>query len=117
MSLGQEKPWLTGAKVRAWEYSINGHMPSFPDKVEYKYSIQNEEDEYIIWEREPSREIRIQDPQTYTGHLGINGNSRQENINEVFVVNGVIDKADANFVGGLEFNEIPGVNICIGPYP
>jgi hypothetical protein len=33
------------------------------------------------------------------------------------LVNGHIDKADANFVAGMEFNEIGETNIIIGPYP
>jgi hypothetical protein len=32
-------------------------------------------------------------------------------------VNGLVDKADGNFVGGLSFDEIMETNIYIGPYP
>jgi protein-tyrosine phosphatase len=32
-------------------------------------------------------------------------------------VNGHVEKADANFVGGLTFEEIADTNIYIGPYP
>ena len=32
-------------------------------------------------------------------------------------MNGVIDKSDANFVGGLSFDEILNENVFIGPYP
>ena len=39
------------------------------------------------------------------------------NVNQVFLVNGHIEKADANFVGGLSFEEVEGINIYIGPYP
>jgi hypothetical protein len=39
------------------------------------------------------------------------------NVNEVFIVNGHIEKADANFVGGLSFDQINDLNIFIGPYP
>jgi len=35
----------------------------------------------------------------------------------VFIVNGKIEKADANFVGGLFFNKIEDTGIFIGPYP
>jgi hypothetical protein len=39
------------------------------------------------------------------------------NVEHVFIVNGHIDKADANFVGGLSFNKIGDTGIFIGPYP
>jgi hypothetical protein len=32
-------------------------------------------------------------------------------------VNGLINKADANFVGGLSFDQIGDTGIFIGPYP
>jgi hypothetical protein len=32
-------------------------------------------------------------------------------------VNGLINKTDANFVGGLSFDKISDTNILIGPYP
>ena len=35
----------------------------------------------------------------------------------VYIVNGHIEKADANFVGGLFFSKIGDTNIYIGPYP
>mmetsp|Transcript_14764 Transcript_14764/g.14361 ORF Transcript_14764/g.14361 Transcript_14764/m.14361 type:complete len:297 (-) Transcript_14764:36-926(-) len=117
MDVGQERVWLTGQKVSPWDFVMTHSMADIPEKIEYKYSIINDEDVYAIWEREPSREIRVQDPSTYKGELGFLGNSMQMNVNEVFVVNGLIDKADANFVGDLSYNEITGINIFIGPYP
>jgi hypothetical protein len=39
------------------------------------------------------------------------------NVNRVFLVNGHVEKADANFVGGLTFDLIGDTNIFIGPYP
>jgi hypothetical protein len=35
----------------------------------------------------------------------------------VFIVNGHIEKGDANFVGGLSFDKIGATGIFIGPYP
>ena len=32
-------------------------------------------------------------------------------------MNGLINKTDANFVGGLSFDKINDTNIFIGPYP
>lgn len=39
------------------------------------------------------------------------------NTGSVFLVNGHIEKADANFVGGLTFERIGDEKILIGPYP
>ena len=39
------------------------------------------------------------------------------NVDKAFIVNGHVEKADANFVGGLTFDLIGTTNIFIGPYP
>ena len=38
-------------------------------------------------------------------------------MNDVFLVNGHIEKSDANFVGNLSFQRIGDEHIFIGPYP
>jgi hypothetical protein len=38
-------------------------------------------------------------------------------VKEVFVVNGHVEKADANFISGIYFNRIDNLEIFIGPYP
>ena len=38
-------------------------------------------------------------------------------MDEVAIVNGVIEKADANFVGELYFDKIGNTKIWLGPYP
>jgi hypothetical protein len=73
--------------------------------------------DYTIWEREPSRYMQIQDPNTYKGVLGKKGSSKWPNVENVFIVNGLINKADANFVGGLSFDKINDTGTFIGPYP
>lgn len=83
----------------------------------YKYSIRCEDSDYTIWEREPSRYLDIQPSSGYKGQLGERGSSAWPNCDKVFIVNGHIEKQDANFVGGLYFNEIGDENIFIGPYP
>lgn len=35
----------------------------------------------------------------------------------VFIVNGHVEKADANFVGNMMFDQIGKTNIWLGPYP
>lgn len=39
------------------------------------------------------------------------------NVEHVFLVNGHIEKADANFVGGMTFDKIGDTGIFLGPYP
>jgi hypothetical protein len=39
------------------------------------------------------------------------------NVEKAFIVNGHIEKADANFVGGLTFDKIGETGIFLGPYP
>ncbi len=57
------------------------------------------------------------DPDLYNGELGNQGSSRWPNVENVFIVNGKIEKGDANFVGGLSFNKIGDTGVFIGPYP
>lgn len=35
----------------------------------------------------------------------------------VFIVNGHVEKADANFVGNMRFDQIGNTSIWLGPYP
>ena len=65
----------------------------------------------IIWEREPSRYLTLLDPSSFTGNSGCH------NSDKAFIVNGTIDKADANFVGSMSFDKIDETGIFIGPYP
>lgn len=39
------------------------------------------------------------------------------NVNQVFIVNGKIDKADANFVGKMTFDKIGDTGVYLGQYP
>jgi len=43
----------------------------YPPKIKYKYSIYNKEENHTVWEREPTRELVILDPNNYTGNLSI----------------------------------------------
>ena len=79
--------------------------------------IRDNEADSTIWEREPSRSLHILDPIDYKGELGDNGSSSTRNASECFIVNGHVEKADANFVGGLTFDKIGDTGIYIGPYP
>jgi hypothetical protein len=113
----KEITWLTGAKVKPWVYQVRQRQNELKMMLTYKYSIYCEEKDYCIWEREPSRYVDIQKPELYLGELGNQGTSRWPNVEKVFIVNGKIVKADANFVGGLSFNKIAETGVFIGPYP
>lgn len=87
------------------------------DQLTYKYSYINKATKEVVWEREPSRRCCFQNQDHYQGELGLDGTSKWRNVESVFIVNGMVDKADANFVGGLFFSKIGDMNIFIGPYP
>ena len=112
-----EIKWLTGTTVRPWVFSVRQRQSDLKMLITYKYSIYCQEKDQSVWEREPSRYVNIQKPEEYSGELGQQGSSRWPNVEKVFIVNGKIEKADANFVGGLFFNKIGDTGIFIGPYP
>ena len=70
-----------------------------------------------MWEREPTRVLDIMDPDSYNGHLGEQGSQLWRNVDQVHIVNGHVEKHDANFVGGLSFDKIAETGIYIGNYP
>jgi hypothetical protein len=109
--------WLTGEKVKPWVFPVTFHQGVCPKYIKYKYSIHNPIEDVNVWEREPSRVLDLQDPSTYTGQLGKAGSDMWRNVDNAFVVNGHVEKADANFVGGLTYEVIGNTKIWIGPYP
>lgn len=102
---------MTGEKVRPWEIIVRFSSVDFPQRLVYKYSLLNEINDTIIWEREPSRYLILLDPSNFTG------DTICRNLDKAFVVNGIVEKADANFVGGMSFDKIGNTGITIGPYP
>lgn len=112
----QEVVWLTGMKVRPWEWFVTFNQIVCPKHICYKYSVRNDTKDDTVWEREPSRYVNIQDPEkvVYRGELGLQGDNQWKNVDKVFLVNGHIEKADANFVGSLKFDKIGNTNISLG---
>ena len=113
----KEVVWLTNERVRPWELRVSFKHGVCPSKIIYKYSIRNDREDTTVWEREPSRVLNILDPGNYNGQLGMAGSMMWRNVDDVFIVNGHVEKADANFVGGLSFDKIGTTGIFIGPYP
>ena len=61
-----------GQLERPWEIIIsfrNGEL-EFPNEIIYSYSKSNESGTSIVKEREPSRSMVIQHPESYKGELG-----------------------------------------------
>lgn len=109
--------WLTGEKVRPWEFFVTFKQGVCPKYIKYKYSVRNDLKDTNVWEREPSRVLDLQDPNSYRGELGRAGSNVWRNVEKAFIVNGHVEMSDANFVGGLTFDKIGDTNIFIGPYP
>lgn len=109
--------WLTGQKVKPWVLPVTFKQGECPKKITYKYLIRNDKVDTTVWEREPSRYLDIQDPNDYRGQLGQEESNMWRNVNQVFIINGHVEKADANFVGGLSFDKIGETGVLIGPYP
>ena len=67
MKYGEERIWLTGQKVKPWEFLLKVKSSTFTGRLVYKYSIMNDSSQYTIWEREPSRMLVSQNPSDYIG--------------------------------------------------
>ena len=61
--------------------------------------------------------MEIQDPLLYRGDLAFKKSKLWRDCHKVFIVNGRIDKADGNFLGGFFFNKVKDTNIILGSYP
>mmetsp|Transcript_13675 Transcript_13675/g.21429 ORF Transcript_13675/g.21429 Transcript_13675/m.21429 type:complete len:163 (+) Transcript_13675:946-1434(+) len=88
-----------------------------PNEIVYSYSKCDPKEINIVKERDPSRSMIIQTPESYQGQLGQQGSIQFKNQQQVWIVNGIIDKADGNFLGGLYFDKIGDTGISIGTYP
>ena len=102
--------------MRPWVWEVEFHQKKCPKLICYKYSTEDTATGEIVWEREPSRYVDIQNPElaAYDGALGKAGSSMWCNVNKVFIVNGRIEKADANFVGHMTFDKIGDTSIFLG---
>ena len=65
----EEVVWLTRERVKPWVHSIEFSQVTCPKFICYKYSIYDNETKLIVWEREPSRYVDLEDPNNYTGNL------------------------------------------------
>lgn len=70
-----------------------------------------------VVERDPERRFIIQDPHAYIGQLGGYNTSLWSNCEEVFIVNGYVNKGDGNFEGPFLLKTIEETGLTIGSYP
>ena len=63
------------------------------------------------------RSCQLQDPSKYKGQLGIDLNIFWLNTDQVYIVNGVMYKADANFYNNFFAKDVLGYNIKLGSQP
>ena len=67
LKLGPERKWLTEEVISPWELpQVRFCHTEFPkDKLVYKYSLFDKQSGVAVWEREPSRELKIRVPEEY----------------------------------------------------
>lgn len=69
-------------------------------------------------ERDPSRAILIRNPDHLKGNINLEHlTNKSSNTGSCYIVNGGIERDDANFLRDFAINEIGDSNIMIGPYP
>lgn len=109
-----------GQQMKPWECLVKlniGALSSRPDIIySYSNSITTPKQE-IVYEREPSRLLKVQPPETYNGELGAQKSSQWKNWDKVWIVNGHIEKADGNFLGDLFLTRVGETGISFGNFP
>ena len=103
-----------GQRVKPYEFKSVFSNKSNPAKLSYNYS-RTKLDGSVEWEAEPTREMIIADPSSYQGQL--RRRNQWLNTKKVWIVNGVINKLDANFKENFNFAELPGTRLLIGSQP
>lgn len=115
----QIQPWKVEVQMKNNESGDDGKWKPWTNTnlIHYNYVLKNKPKNVHINEREPERKFIIQDPHQYTGQLGGHGTNLWSNVEEVFVVNGYVNKADGNFEGPFFLKTLEGRSITIGSYP
>ena len=85
--------------------------------ITYKYQLKNPSKNINVTERDPERRFAIQDPHDYHGQLGSHMTDLWSNTEQVFVVNGFVNKGDGNFEGPFMYKTLQDHGITIGSYP
>ena len=89
-----------------WQNTLKNGL----NKIHYTYSLKNDFHVDISQqnqvEREPSRILEIQDAKLYKGELSKQGSMNWINTDKVWIVNGHVEKTDANFFKDFSINEV-----------
>jgi hypothetical protein len=59
----------------------------------------------------------LQNPKTYDGEYGKKKHDEQGYKDSVYIINGIMNKVEGNFLSGFFLSEIANSNLVIGPYP
>ena len=85
--------------------------------IRYNYSRRNKHTKEAVTERDPMRYVRLQNPNTYRGELGRKRDLLWHGTDQVYNVNGVIYKADGNFLKKFFYEKIGTLPITLGSFP
>lgn len=96
-----------------------------PLRIEYSYSLHAGEGPRIPTEieRDPKRILDIHHPLSYKGQLEADSVVGKQGLNiphlrsDNWVINGCVEKCDANFLKDFYIDQVHDQNIFIGPYP
>lgn len=114
---GKPRVLPNGGTGLCWEYEVV--VPNKVDFVKYKYSTYDETNDLAVWEREPTRSLKVPVDIEYAEYLlqkkaqGLADTALQLEL----PVNGVIDKLDVNLVTCINYDRIGEFPIYIGAYP
>ena len=117
MNLTKEDVLLpNGGYGKAWEFEVTA--PITMTSLGYKYTIYNSKTDIAIWEREPTRILKLPENSNYEEILKIKQEIGLADFTQMDIpVNGCIEKWDVNFVSEINFDKIGDYPIYIGAYP
>lgn len=103
-------------------YELVVHMSSKSDEIEelpkeirYKYLLTNHQNGMKDHEKMNERVIQVQKPETYKGMVSKEGQIHGQ---KVWIINGILDKVDGNFImQRMKIHKIGETGICIGQFP
>ena len=102
-------------KVRPYESFCKFKNTNWGQTQKIRYNYSKKTLDKVDWEQEPCREMVIADPSQYHGQL--RKKNQWLNSQKVWIVNGQINKLDANFKENFNYSELPGTGIIIGNTP
>jgi protein-tyrosine phosphatase len=105
-----------GGQGKPWEFTII--VPNTTEFISYKYSTYDEKNDVAIWEREPTRILKIPGKASYTEIIQMKAEIGAAEATQVDIpLNGFIERFDVNFVSNINYDKIADYPIFIGAYP